>query len=140
MLAEALERMPHTGRMRLIAEVREASPERILCHGGDHHDPGYPLRLDGRLAPVSMIELGAQAAAAHASLFGIGGAHIGLLLALRAVRLAGAEPDALAPPLEATAERMGETPDGAHYRFRVGKGDDAVIEGEAFLSIRALAR
>ena len=67
-LETALARMPHRGAMRLIAGIVTADERAITCHTTDHRDPTYPLRLDGVLHTATLTELGAQAAAAHASL------------------------------------------------------------------------
>ena len=97
----------------------------------------FPLRTDGRLHAVALVEIGAQAAAAHASLHGIGTRHVGLLLALRSVE-PGTAPDSLPAPLTAEAARLGSGPEGARYRFRVHGQGRTVVSGEATLSFRAV--
>ncbi|GMG84998.1 hypothetical protein LNKW23_42140 [Paralimibaculum aggregatum] len=139
-LDAALSRMPHRGPMLLIARVLEADPERILAEATDHRAPDHPLRRRGRLMTAALAEIGAQAAAAHASLHGIGGAHIGMLLALRDLAIGVPEADAIAAPLRAEARRIAVDGIGARYRFTLEPpgGGPAVLAGEALLSIRGL--
>lgn len=136
----ALDRMPHKDEMRLIDEVLAANETSIRCRAKDHRPIDYPLRIGGNLMNVSLVELGAQAAAAHASLFGVGDRHAGLLLALHNVgllRLDGGLADA---PLEAVAERLHVDETGALYRFAVNDRDGEILKGEAVLMIQALKR
>ncbi len=136
-LDAALARMPHEGAMLLLARVLEAGPEGLTAEARDHRGADYPLRRRGRLPTLALAELGAQAAAAHASLHGIGGAHVGLLLALRDLAAAAPEADALPAPLRVRAEALDRTGGGARYRFRVETAAGAdVLSGEALLAIR----
>ena len=134
MLADALARMPHSGAMRLITAIEHADATCIRCRATDHASPDYPLRLDGVLHAAALVELGAQAAAAHASLFGMEAAHTGLVLAigglaLHCCRVEGAE------PLRMTAERMHRQSTAAAYRFAVVQGATTLAAGEILLSM-----
>lgn len=137
MTRNALARMPHKDAMLLIDRVRDLGPDHIDCLASDHRALDYPLRIAGRLEAVSLIELGAQAAAAHASVHGIGGAHTGLLLALRQVDVLEQAVDALEAPLIVRAERISGDDGGAQYRFSIRAGEVEVIRGQAFLSMQA---
>lgn len=135
MLHEALKRMPHTGAMRLIEHVVSADANEILCIAHDDRAATYPLRLDGELHPCTLVELGAQAAAAHTSLFGVSEAHTGLILALSNVvilrdRIAG---DA---PLTVRAELRQSHEDAARYRFEVIDAAGMVVTGDVLLSMQ----
>jgi predicted hotdog family 3-hydroxylacyl-ACP dehydratase len=135
MLREALKRMPHAGPMRLIEEIVSADAEEILCIARDHRSASYPLRLDGVLHGCALVELGAQAAAAHTSLFGASGAHTGLVLAFGNVevfrdRVVGDE------PLTARAERRQSLADAARYRFEVMDRHGKVVAGDILLSLQ----
>ncbi|MEM1382650.1 MAG: hydroxymyristoyl-ACP dehydratase [Pseudomonadota bacterium] len=132
----ALIRMPHDGAMLLIETIEAADPNAIRCLMRDHDRPDFPLRVQGRLHTVALVEMGAQAAAAHASIFGIGEDHVGLLLSLSRVEIAVAEID-LPPPLAAEAERLADMPGGAAYRFTVSGGGTVLLTGEATLSMQA---
>ena len=138
MLHEALARMPHHGDMRLIEHVASAGPDDIHCIARPVDGDDYPLRLNGVLYGVALAELGAQTAAAHASLFGIGTAHMGLVLSFSGldvhcdvVRGPG--------PVEIRAERIATTDEAASYRFRVMAGEETIVSGDALLSIRRKA-
>lgn len=137
-LSVALARMPHRGPMLLIERVLEADETTIRCQARDHREPAYPLRIDGKLPMLALVELGAQAAAAHASLFGVGGAHAGVLLSLEGVSAAISDADAVAGPLIATAERLHADPDGARYAFCLWHKSEPVLEGRAMLRMQLL--
>lgn len=132
----AFARMPHRGRMLLLAELLEADERRVVCRAKPHDAPDHPLRVRGRLMAAGLVELGAQAAAAHASLHGVGSAHAGMLLALRQVRLLVEEVEDPAPLL-ARAERLQQDDAAALYRFEVTQNGAPLVEGEALLAMRA---
>lgn len=134
MLAEALQRMPHAGAMRLIAAVEAADATRIDCRATDHAAPDYPLRLDGVLYSAALVELGAQAAAAHASIFGVGAAHTGLVLAIGDLDL---HRDCVDDPhpLRMTAERLDRIGSAVAYRFDVTQAGAPLVTGELLLSM-----
>jgi predicted hotdog family 3-hydroxylacyl-ACP dehydratase len=135
MLTEALEKMPHAGPMRLIEEIVSASAEEIRCIARDHSADSYPLRLDKVLHCCTLVELGAQAAAAHTSLYGACGAHMGLVLAFRNVEVFRdrIEGDG---PLTIWAEQRQSLEDAAQYRFEVMDRDGAVVAGDILLSLQ----
>ena len=135
MLAEALARMPHAGAMRLIAAIESADATGIRCRATDHAAPDHPLRIDGVLHAAALVELGAQAAAAHASLFGMDAAHTGLVLALGDLALHRDRIDDPAP-LRISAERLHQLDTAAAYRFSVVQGGAPVVTGEILLSMR----
>lgn len=134
-----LERMPHTGRMRLIERIVAADETAIRCVAADHGDAGYPLRVSGALFTVSLVELGAQAAAAHVSLVGIAGHHTGLLLSLGAVEVLGEtvhrDPQRLL--VEATRLAFGEQ--GAKYDFVVRTPERTILGGQAMMRMEGTA-
>lgn len=138
MLREALERMPHSGRMQLIGEILCADEREIRCLAGDHRDPTYPLRLGGRLYSCTLVELGAQAAAAHTSLFGIGAAHTGLVLSLTGVVIG---PDLVRSDerLAIRAELLESLDARALYRFEISDGNDRLVAGDVILGMQRIA-
>ncbi len=136
-LPPAFDRMPHRGAMLLLDRVIEDTETHVLVAAKDHRGANHPLRRQGRLETLALVEIGAQAAAAHASLHGLGGAHIGLLLGLRDLEIRGPSPDRLPPPLLARAERLEMAGPGARYRIALlAEGHGAILSGEALLSIR----
>jgi predicted hotdog family 3-hydroxylacyl-ACP dehydratase len=136
--SEALERMPQKGVMLLIDEVLAATEDSIVCRASDHRRADYPLRIAGELMPVTLVELGAQASAAHASLYGIGGHHAGLLLALHKVEILKSDGDLSDSPLEACANRLYFDESGARYRFTVRDQTRDILVGEAMLMMQAI--
>jgi predicted hotdog family 3-hydroxylacyl-ACP dehydratase len=134
MLADALARMPHAGAMRLIAAIEHADATGIRALATDHSAAGHPLRLDGVLHAAALVELGAQAAAAHASLFGMDAAHTGLVLAIGDLALHRDRVED-AEPLRMTAERVHQLDTAAAYRFSVTQGAAMLVTGEILLSM-----
>lgn len=135
---DAIDRMPQKGKMLLIQDVLRVDENAIACRASDHRGSDYPLRLNGRLFSASLVELGAQAAAAHASLFGVGGHHAGLLLSLRDVTISEDDVDRLDGALDANAERIHFDEGGARYRFDVSSGSHEILRGEALLMMQAV--
>jgi predicted hotdog family 3-hydroxylacyl-ACP dehydratase len=135
MLHEALMRMPHAGPMQLIEEIVSADAGEILCIARDHRAESYPLRLDGALHGCTLVELGAQAAAAHASLFRVGEAHTGLVLALGNMEVFR---DRVADdgPLTVRAEQCQSLEDAVRYRFEVMDRGRTVVAGDILLSMQ----
>lgn len=133
-LATALERMPHSGAMRLIAGITAVDETAIACRGTDHREASYPLRLDGVLYTATLAELGAQAAAAHASMHGMGAAHTGLVLSLSDVVIHHSHPPEAAP-LDVTATRTNLMEQMAGYDFELREGETTLLTGSVLLSL-----
>jgi predicted hotdog family 3-hydroxylacyl-ACP dehydratase len=135
---KAIDRMPQKGVMCLIEEVLSADETSIKCRAKDHRNAGYPLRIAGQLMTASLVELGAQAAAAHASLYCIGAHHAGMLLALHNVEIREPEGGLADAPLESSAERVHFNETGARYRFAVHYHSSEVLSGDAVLMMQAV--
>ena len=133
----ALRRMPHRGQMLLIDRVLSTEEDAIRCLGRAYPQGEHPLAVEGRLYPVSLVELGAQAAAAHASLHGLGGGHVGLLIALQNVAVTSANLDETSEAFEVEAKRVDKNPAAARYSFCVRVGATDIVTGEALMSISA---
>ncbi len=138
-LDRALDRMPHKGAMRLIERIVSADEAQIHCIGINHAVGNYPLRLDGRLFSVALVELGAQAAAAHASLFDIKGSHTGLLIALQNVEVLRHEVEKNSENLEIFANQLHFDANGAIYGFRVSDEHGDLVKGRAILKMKGAA-
>lgn len=132
----ALERMPHKGAMRLIKSITYVSEQEIHCIGAPHTDATYPLRIDGNLFSASLVELGAQAAAAHASLFGIKGNHTGLLIGLQNIEIYRSTVTECFEPLEITAQQLHFDSNGSLYKFKVSGGGEIFVTGRAALKLQ----
>ena len=102
----ALDRMPHKGAMQLIASVEALDETTIYCRAKSHKGRDYPLRTDGRLMTAALVEIGAQAAAAHASIHGQDGSHIGMLLSLQKVEILQLRAEDAPAPLVARASLL----------------------------------
>lgn len=135
---DALDMMPQKGTMRLLERVVESSETAITCQARDHRPLDYPLRIGGMLLGVSLVELGAQAAAAHASLHGIGGHHAGLLLALHDVEVKLQNGDDATGCFLAHAEQLYFDEGVARYRFSVCDECGERVRGEAMMKMRAI--
>jgi predicted hotdog family 3-hydroxylacyl-ACP dehydratase len=60
--------VPHSGSMCLIDRVDYWDEQTIRCASTSHQDPDNPLRLDGKLSSIHLLEYGAQAMAIHGGL------------------------------------------------------------------------
>lgn len=134
MLEDAKARMPHKGPMQLIGAIKHMDDNAIHAEPADHTAPDFPLRINGSLYTSALVELGAQAAAAHASIHGVGGAHAGLVLAVSNVTLhTQVTPNT---PLQIQATRVAGMDQSARYTFQVTTQGQALAEGELLLSMR----
>ncbi|MDA1189914.1 MAG: hypothetical protein O2854_09620, partial [Chloroflexi bacterium] len=110
----------------------------IICRATDHTEPTYPLRIGGRLHAISLIELGAQASAAHASLYGFAGHHhAGLLIALNNVEIRRHNSELFDTPLTVRAKRLHFDSGSARYCFAVCSNIDEFLSGEAMFMMKA---
>lgn len=134
-----LERMPHKGAMRLIDRIISVNEAEIHCLGVPHGDAGYPLRLDGILYTANLVELGAQAAAAHASTGDLKGNHTGLLIGLQNVDLLTSIVTDCSDNLHITARQLHFDGNGALYDFEVSSQGQKYIEGRATLKMQGEA-
>ncbi|MEP2717956.1 hypothetical protein [Pseudophaeobacter sp.] len=134
-----LERMPHKGAMRLIERIISVSETEIHCLGVPHDKADYPLRLNGVLYTANLVELGAQAAAAHASTGELKGNHTGLLIGLQNVNLMTSTVIDCSDTLHITARQLHFDGNGALYDFEVGSQGQKCIEGRATLKMQGEA-
>lgn len=133
---QALSHMPHSGPMRLIQQIVSANETSIQCVAVDHNAADFALRLEGVLYTVTLAELGAQAAAAHASLFTIRQNHTGLLVALQDLEPARQSIDNVPEPLSIVAEQLHADANGSIYRFCINGDDTEVLTGQATLKMK----
>lgn len=126
--------------MLLIERIVSAGPTEIRCVARDHRAADYPLRLGGELLPLSLVELGAQAAAAHASIIAIGDHHAGLLLALHGVEVSDEVALDDVGNLYVRATQLHFDPTGARYAFEVQAGSSTILSGQAMLKMEAVKR
>ena len=134
--AAALARMPHKGNMRLIDRVVSVSERQIHCIATPHNDATYPLRIDGTLFSACLVELGAQAAALHASFFDVKGNHTGLLVGLQNVEFSLPVLPRFPDPLQVFANQLHFDSNGSLYDFKVVLGSEACTTGRAALKMQ----
>ncbi len=60
--------IPHAGSMCLLEQVLSYSDAQIVCRTQSHLSPSNPLKVEGQLSKMHLIEYGAQAIAIHGGL------------------------------------------------------------------------
>lgn len=130
--------IPHGGSMCLIDEVVDWDARRIHCRSRSHLDPAHPLRRDGRLAALHLIEYGAQSMAIHGGLDAQSRGETaapGLLVSAREVQLHVERLDDLPGALELHAEQQLANGNGWLYAFRALCGERLLGSGRLAVMI-----
>lgn len=111
--------IPHAGAMSLWDELIAADAHSLRLRTNSHRRADHPLRRDGRLSAVHLIEYGAQAMAVHGgwSARAGGGARPGVLAAVRDFKLQVAWLDDCDAALECEAQRLVANAGGWMYAF-----------------------
>lgn len=133
--------IPHKGSMCLLDVVEHWDPAGIRCRSETHRSTGHPLRSEGKLSAVHLVEYGAQAMAIHGGLLertSGGVARPGLLVAIRDVKLEIAYLDDLAAPLIVSARRLVANADGWLYGFEVDAAGKTLASGRVAVMPPAL--
>ncbi len=130
-----LQLIPHAGRMCLLDRVTAYSDHDIECTTGTHRDPDNPLRRDGQLSALHLVEYAAQAMAAHGALLADSIAQPGMLAALRDIRLHVDRIDTLDADLTVYATRRLAQRDGSLYDFSVHAGERLLCEGRIAIAL-----
>ena len=133
---DGLNRMPHQGAMRLIERVVTATDTHIHCVAADHNADDYPLRLNGTLFSVTLVELGAQAAAVHTSLYNIANNHSGLLIGLKKVEFAKHVVGKTSQKLDIYADQIHFDVGVALYSFCIRNEEQEIVKGQAMLQMK----
>ena len=121
--------IPHAGSMVLLDRVLSWDDNTLVASADSHCDPANPLRSNGGLAAVHLIEYGAQAMAIHGGLLAQrdgGVAAPGLLGGLREVQLQVDVLDTLPGPLTLLVTRLVGGAKGWLYAFHA-ESDGQVI-------------
>ena len=135
---EICARIPHAGRMCLLERVQDWDETAIHCLATSHRDADNPLRSRDRLSAVCGIEYAAQAMAVHAGLRATGAAvkpGLGMLAAVRDLRLAVARLDDVDGDLHIHARRLSGDEAGFIYEFHIKVGDDALMSGRVVVKL-----
>ncbi|NIM27961.1 MAG: 3-hydroxylacyl-ACP dehydratase [Gammaproteobacteria bacterium] len=130
--------MPQAAGMCLLDGVRSWDATRVSCVSGSHRRTDHPLRHEGKLAAVHLLEYAAQATAVHGALAaGVGEAPVPVkyLVAARDFVLRVARIDDVQADLCIDAERLLVMGTRAIYAFRVTAEDRLLAEGR--LSVAA---
>ena len=126
--------------MCLLGSVDCWDGQGIRARSGMHVDPTCPLRRDGRLPSVCLIELGLQAMALHGALQQGAPQPPGFVATLADVEIAGPWADGLPSPLVVEAERLAHQPRGQLYRFRILADGAPVVTAQALVVTPEQAR
>ena len=126
--------IPHAGTMCLLDGVLEWDETHIVCVSSSHRDPGNPLAGCDGLAPVHLLEYGAQAMAVHGGLLArakgetIAG---GYLAAFRDVDLAVDTLAGTGERVTVSAEQLMAAGGNLIYAFEVADADRKLVSGRA---------
>lgn len=116
------ELLPHAGAMCLLDELLSWDRARIVCRSASHRRADHPLRRDGFLPAVHLLEYAAQATAVHGALLAgadDGAATTKYLAAARDFDMAVNSLDDIRADLHIDAECLLAAGDGAVYRFQI---------------------
>lgn len=132
--------IPHAGAMCLLDGVLEWDDETIVCTTRSHRDAANPLRREGRLACVHLLEYGAQAMAVHGGLLARrhgGRIGAGFVAALHDVSLHRAFVDEVLEPLMVRAHKLAISSECLMYRFNVASGGQTLAAARATIFVRS---
>ncbi|MDB5969850.1 MAG: putative 3-hydroxydecyl-(acyl carrier protein) dehydratase [Hydrocarboniphaga sp.] len=120
--------IPHAGRMCLLDRVVGWDADRVLCSSDSHRADDHPLRADGQLSAIHLIEYAAQAAAVHGGLL-VRAPSPGVLASVRDLQLQVGRIDDIDAPLEITAHRRIASAAGSIYDFEVSAAGRQLASG-----------
>lgn len=128
--------IPHAGSMVLLDAVQGWDASAIDCLSYQHRAQDNPLREQGALSCIALVEFAAQAAALHASLNGEGingqgTAFIGAIKALNLYRETVPEVEALG----VSARMVLNESSGAIYQLRVAAAGELLMDARIVLVI-----
>ena len=125
--------------MCLLDGVIDWNDESITCVSETHRDPNNPLRSNGRLSAVHLLEYGAQAGAVHGGLRARAAGQTappGYLAALRDAHLHVTRVDNIAAPLQVRAKRLfGETVNSV-YECEISADGKTLARGRVTIILR----
>lgn len=118
--------IPHTGTMMLIDQVSSWSTHHIHCISRSHLKQDNPLRLNGSLSAMHLIEYGAQSMAIHGGLLS-GKSSPGFLAAVRGAHFYIDTLDKFTDSLHIKAKAELKIENGAVYSFRITDSQDTLL-------------
>ncbi|MCF7970585.1 MAG: hypothetical protein K9L22_05405 [Methylococcaceae bacterium] len=110
--------IPHAGSMMLIDQVDSWTDKQIHCSTHSHLASDNPLRLNGSLSAMHLIEYGAQSMAIHGGLLS-GKSSPGFLAAVRGAHFHIDNLDSITTTLHIEASAELKIENGAVYAFRI---------------------
>lgn len=122
--------IPHSGKMCLIELVDLWDIDKIVCRTNSHRDAQNPLRINGELSAINLLEYGAQAIAIHGGLLSKTKIH-GFLAAIRNAKLHVTRIDTLNCEIIIKAKAEIKTENGAVYEFVILAAEEILIEARA---------
>lgn len=117
--------IPHKGGMCLWDSVLAFDEQQIHCRTTRHLMPDHPLKEDGQMSRLHLIEYGAQLVAVHGGLLSLQNTsaadpQIGYLASVRQVQFDEFAMNALHTPyLSGEAEQLMADDSGKLYQFRI---------------------
>ena len=126
--------IPHAGNMCLLESVLSWNKSEIHCSAISHNDPTNPLRNNGQLASVHLLEYGAQAMAIHGGLQAReSGNRVlpGYLAALHDVILQQEFIDHIKTPLMINAQMIASLTDSFMYQFTITAENNVLASARA---------
>lgn len=132
-------RIPHHGRMCLLAGVEAWDADAIRCRATSHRDADNPLRDADGLPATSAIEYAAQAMAVHGALLANAGdtPRAGFLASVRGVEIAVERLDLVTADLDIRAERITGNDNQILYSFTVAADGQLLVSGRAAVILDA---
>lgn len=134
--------IPHAGSMVLLDRVLSWDDNALVASADSHRDPANPLRSNGGLAAVHLIEYGAQAMAIHGGLLAQRAGLVaapGLLAGVRDVQLHVHALDTLSGPLTVSVTRLVAGAKGWLYAFRAESNGQLIGSGRVSVIATSLS-
>lgn len=129
--AEICARLPHAGRMCLLASLVKWDNDSIVCRADSHRDANNPLRAGEQLHAVAGVEYAAQAMALHGNLLAASdvSAPRGYLASVRDLKLSVEDLSMLNDDLLIMARRLSGDANGFIYEFEIHAGANPILSG-----------
>ncbi len=122
--------IPHGGRMCLIEQIDSWDESCIQCSSNSHRQPDHPLRCNGSLSALHLLEYGAQCIAIHGGLLA-GGSKPGYLAAVKNAQFYVELLDNIQSELTIRASSEIQDRNGAIYQFTISAGQKILLEAHA---------
>ena len=122
--------IPHSGPMSLIDRIDAWDEDSIQCRTASHRRPDHPLRRNGSLSALHLLEYGAQCIAIHGGLLA-GGSRPGFLAAVKNAYFHVEMLDNIQSELTIRAQSEIQDRNGAIYQFTISAEKKRLLEAHA---------